>query len=304
MKRDILTFLLFVLLAGSLWFGHALQSVRNTCVPVLVSYTGLPGTIALEGQGLPDTVMIEVRDAGKRLNLYMREPLRLTIDLRTYVHGDKGLIHIPADALRRSISNLLQGTSSLIETQPEELVCGYFTEQEKSVPVRWAGQTEMAAEYQLVGAPQLSKNSLRIYGKAATLETIQAIETEAVQLTELSDTTLVRVALRLPEGVRAEQDSLSLLIVAERYTEKKMLVPLHVSGVPEGYRARLFPRDVEVSVRVGINHFAQVTPMDVRAVCTYTPERTDKLDVELRYTNPYITAAWAYPATVEFVLEQ
>ena len=34
----------------------------------------------------------------------------------------------------------------------------------------------------------------------------------------------------------------------------------------------------------------------------YTPERKDKLDVELSYTNPYITDAWAYPGVVEFLL--
>ena len=303
MKRDILTFLLFLGLAAALWLGHALQSVRNTRVPVLVSYT-LPGTIGLEGRGLPDTIMIEVRDAGKRLNQYMREPLRLTIDLRTYIHGDKGTIHVPSDALRRSISNLLQGTSSLIEAHPEELVCGYFTEQEKMVPIVWKGTAEPAEEYQMVGAPQLSQSQVNIYGKSTTLDKISSIETEPIALTRLMDTTLTRVALLLPSGIRAAQDSITLTLIAERYTEKKMRIPLHVSGVPEGYHIRLFPREVEVSVRTGLKGFEQVQPADVRAVCVYTADRTDKLDVELHYTQPYITAAWAYPATVEFVLEQ
>lgn len=304
MKRDFLTFLLFLGLAVALWLGHALQSVRNTRVPVLVSYTGLPGTIGLEDQGLPDTVMIEVRDAGKRLNQYMHEPLRLTIDLRSYIHGEKGTIHIPSDALRRSISNLLQGTSSLIEAHPDELVCGYFTEQEKTVAIVWAGKAEPAEEYQLVGQPSLSLSQIHLYGKAAMLDKIQAIETEAAELTRLTDTTATRVALRLPAGIRAEKDSVTVTVIAERYTEKKMIVPLHVTGVPEGYHIRLFPREVEVSVRTGLHHFEKVEPADVRAVCVYTPERADKLDVELHYTKPYITSAWAYPATVEFVLEQ
>ena len=81
-------------------------------------------------------------------------------------------------------------------------------------------------------------------------------------------------------------------------------MPLRVTGVPEGYRIRLFPREVEVSVRVGMTHFAQVQESDIHAWCTYSSERIDKLDVELRYSNPYITAAWAYPAVVEFLLEQ
>ena len=123
MKRDILTFLLFVVLAAAIWYGHAMQSVRNTRVPVLIQYTGKPGAIGLAAPGLPDTVLIEVRDAGARLNAYHRDPLRLTIDLHSYIHGEKGTIHVPSDALRRSLSDILQGTSRLIATQPEELTC-------------------------------------------------------------------------------------------------------------------------------------------------------------------------------------
>ena len=120
--NDVFTYLLFVLFATMIWYGHAMHSVRNTRVPVLIQYTGMPGAIGLSDD-LPDTVMIEVRDAGSRLNAYHREPLRLTIDMRQYIHGDKGTIRVPSDALRRSISDILQGTSRLIDTHPEEIVC-------------------------------------------------------------------------------------------------------------------------------------------------------------------------------------
>ena len=107
MKKDILTFLGFVVLAAFIWYGHAMQSVRNTRVPVMITYTGKPGNIGLGEEGLPEQVMIEVRDAGARLNTYHREPLHLTIDLRSYIHGEKGTIHVPSDALRRSISDII-----------------------------------------------------------------------------------------------------------------------------------------------------------------------------------------------------
>ena len=153
MKQDILTFLLFVVLAACIWYGHAMQSVRNTRVPVFIHYTGKPGTIGLGEPGLPDTVMVVIRDAGSRLNTYHREPLRLTIDLRQYIHGEKGTIHVPADALRRSISDLLQGTSSLIATTPDEISCPYFTEQERTVQLALKGSLTPAAEYQFVEQP-------------------------------------------------------------------------------------------------------------------------------------------------------
>ena len=152
-----------------------MQSVRNTRVPVLIQYTGKPGTIGLGGSGLPDTVMIEVRDAGSRLNTYHREPLRLTIDLRQYIHGEKGTIHVPSDALRRSISDLLQGTSSLIATTPDEISCPYFTEQERTVQVVLNGTLTPAAEYQFVSQPKLGRKTIKIYGQDKVLSTIDTV---------------------------------------------------------------------------------------------------------------------------------
>lgn len=304
MRRDVLTFLLFVVIATLVWYGHAMQSVRNTRVPVLIQYTGKPDAIGLKAPGLPDTVMIEVRDAGARLNTYHRDPLHLTIDLHSYIHGEKGRIYIPSDALRRSISDILQGTSRLIETQPEDITCDFFTEQEKSVLLVFRGDLKTANEYQIIGQPTLARKRMKIFGDEKTLSAIDTLYTEPQDLSEISDTMRVRCAIEVPQGVRAEEDSVELCIIAERFTEKKFTIPVHIKGVPEGYHIRLFPKEVEVSVRVGMNHFSQVKANDIHATCAYSPERTDKLDVEISYTNPYITAAWAYPGVVEFILEQ
>ena len=304
MRRDVLTFLLFVVIATIVWYGHAMQSVRNTRVPVRIQYTGKPDAIGLKAPGLPDTVMIEVRDAGARLNTYHRDPLRLTIDLHSYIHGERGRIYIPSDALRRSISDILQGTSRLIETAPEDITCDFFTEQEKNVCLAFRGTLKTANEYQLVGQPTLSRKRMKIFGDEQSILAIDTLYTEYQELTEVTDTMNIRCAIDAPEGIRLEDDSVDLRIIAERYTEKKFSVPVHIRGIPEGYRIRLFPKEVEVSVRVGMNHFGQVKAGDIHASCTYSPERTDKLDVDITYTNPYITAAWTYPGVVEFILEQ
>ena len=304
MKREIGTFLLFLLLATLLWYGHAIQSVRNTRVPVHIQYTGKPGAIGLGGDGLPSIVEIEVRDAGARLNSYYKEPLHLTIDLRPYIHGDKGTIQVPSDALRRGISNILQGTSQLIETTPEELVCPFYTEQEKWVALAFDGEIKMANEYQMVGVPTLRTSKIRIYGQDKYIASIDTLYTKHVLIEDLSDTTDMRIALALPPNTRAQFDSVDVHIDVERFTEKKFTLPIEVIGAPEGYVMRLFPHDVEVSVRVGISHFSQVQASDIRVFSTYSPERKDKLDVAIQYTNPYITYAWAYPGVVEFLLTE
>lgn len=301
--REALTFAMFVVLAALIWYGHAMQSTRDTRVPVYIQYTGINGSIAF-GEELPDVVMVEIRDAGRQLGLYHREPLRLSINLRTYIHGDKGTLHIPSDALRHSVTDLLQSTSQLVEIVPEEITCEYYTEQEKTVPIAMSPEWSPAAEYQPVGAPTLEKTKVKIFGSTKRLEAIDTIYTLPVGCSELMDTTRLRLPLALPEHIRASFDSVDVRIITERFTEKKMRIPIQVNGVPEGYMIRIFPREVEVTVRVGISHFSQVSDEHIRAVCEYTPTAKEKMDVNLVYTNPYITMAWAYPSVIEFLLEQ
>ena len=112
-----------------------------------------------------------------------------------------------------------------------------------------------------------------------------------------------RVVSSLVRAVTSSVVAIST-IIAERFTEKKLIVPLHVKNAPEGYKIRLFPKEVEVNVRVGMTHFAQVQVSDITATCTYSPDRKETMDVELYYTNPYITFAWTYPGVVEYLLEQ
>ena len=190
------------------------------------------------------------------------------------------------------------------DTKPEEISCPYFTEQEKNVVIAFSGEITPANEYQLVGHPELSRTSIKIFGQDKALAKIDTIYTEYSTLTDITDTMSTRMALALPQSVRTETDSINIRVIAERFTEKKFIVPLHVLNVPEGVYLRLFPNEVEVSVRVGISHFAQVQATDIKAVCIYTSERSDKLDVELRYSNPYITSAWVYPGVIEFMVEQ
>ena len=216
---DVLTFLLFLVLAALIWYGHAMHSVRNTRVPVYIQYTGKPGTVGLGEEGLPDKVIIEVRDAGARLNSYHSEPLHLTIDLRSYIHGDKGTIHVPSDVLRRSISDILQGTSRLIETTPDNITCTYFTEQEKTVMLYLDGEITPASEYQMVGEPTLNRYKIKLYGQDKVLNTIDTVYTEHVELGNVTDTLTTRIALAIPKGTRAEADSVNRLSVCRRDTK-------------------------------------------------------------------------------------
>ena len=303
-NKDISIFILFLILASLLWYGHAMQSVRNTQVSVAIHYTGKPGTIGLGEEGLPDQVMIEVRDAGYRLNAYHQSHPQITIDLRQYIQGESGTIHIPANDLRSSIKAVLQDNSNLINTVPEEISCSYFTEKEKTVTVCLNGDIRPAEGYQMVGQPRFEQK-IHLYGKKERLKTIDTLYTLPFVIKDLQDTVHTILALDIPKGLRAEKDSLPVQLIAEQYTEKRFTVTIETRHVPDGYCVHLFPDKAEVNVRIGMAHYAQLKESDLQVYCNYPKLPIPKLQLELDYSaNPHITSAWVYPSEVEYLLEQ
>lgn len=304
-NKDVFLFILFFIFAALLWYGHAMQSVRNTRVPVYIEYIGKPGSIGLGEEGLPEQVLIEVRDAGYRLNSYHQNPLQITIDLHQYIHGDSGTIQIPANDLRASIKAVLQDNSKLIDTKPEEIRCRYFKEREKSVVLVFHGKIDPAEGYQKIGEPRLAEKRIRLYGSAAQLRRIDTVRTQFVELTNVSDSVRMRVPLAIPQGLRAEQDSVQIELPVEQYTEKRFTVPIRIQNQPLWCRMRLFPENVEVSIRIGMNHFDEIKASDLKVYCLFPTLPSSKLDVFFEYPdNPHITSTWYYPTEVEYLLEQ
>jgi len=309
-SKDIFIFIFFFVFATLLWYGHAMQSVRTTRVPVKIRYIGKNDSIGLSKEGLPTQVMIDVRDAGHRLNMYHQEPLQITLNLGPYIDADTGTIQIPSNDLRASIKAVLQDNSKLIDTDLEEIRCGYYKEHKKTVNLTFDGEIQLADGYQLICSPQLSPKQINIYGKKEVLKSIQSIPTQHMVFTNVIDTLRTHVPIIIPEGVRVEADGekiegVDIEVQTEQYAEKRFIVPIETLQVPEGCTMHIFPDKVEVSVRIGMSHYADLKASDIKVYCIYQQESDQaKLAVQLDYSaNPHITSAWVYPVEVEYINE-
>lgn len=302
-SKEILTFLLFVALATVAWFGHALSSVRNSVVPVRVEYVGIPEYMGLDA-ALPEQISMEVRDAGRRLGVYHRQPLTITIDLSGQIHGDKGEIRILQDNLRRSLGDLLQGTSKLQSVTPAEITGTYYRQHTKQVPLILDTDIQPARQYLITEEPYCSTTKVKIYGKRQQLDTIAKIYTSHIAIRELNDTLRKTVPLILPEGVRCNTQEVELIAVAEQFTEKVLILPIQPQHVPEGTHLHIFPNNGQVTLRVAVSHFSEVGEGDVSLYCNYPTKQAESLSVDIRYSNPHILGAKVNPASVEFIIEK
>ena len=300
---ETLAFVCFLGLATAIWYGHAMGSVRSATIAMPVQYTGVPEDV-LFSDTLPVVVNVEIRDAGRRLKAYHLNPPTLIFDLENQINGDNGKIFLSADVVRNAVVALVQGTSKVQNVTPEVIQAAYFRQYSKSVPVRLRCQVTPAPQYQLVGETQAQTNTVTIFGDKRQLDSIDYIATQFLLVEDVRDTMILTTSLEVPEGLRVNTPDINVQVIAEPFTEKKLTLPILTRNVPHGTQLRLFPNTVDVVLRVGVAHFADIQDSDIKVFCNYPSRPTDKLPVQVECLCPYVTFTRCTPASVEFLIEK
>ena len=300
--QEALIFLFFLVIASLIWYGHAMNSVRSATLPVAVSYKDIPDNI-LFSDTLPDVIHIEIRDAGRRLKAYANH-LEVSFDLSQQIKGDQGKVHITADLLRSSVTTILQGTTKLQNVQPEQISGTYYRQHSKDVPIHLFATPTPATQYQLVGDPLVEPHKVTIYGNKKQLDTIHCLVTKPLVLADIKDTVQTSVELDVPAGLRVKDKRVAVTYIAEQFTEKVLTLPIATRGVPANTHLRLFPSEVTVYLRVGVAHFNSINPQEITVYCDYPQNNEEKLPVNIRCTNSYVTYRRCTPASVEFIIEK
>ncbi len=298
------TFCLFVLFATVLWFGHALNSMRDQKLQIPIVYTGLNPEVMFEEE-LPQAFTIYVRDQGKRLRLYKNDKFTpIQIDLQGLATSESGVLQLTTEMVKQKITDQLQGTTRLQRVLPENISVHYYKQHQKTVAVRLQGDVELAPQYQFTQLPTLQPDSMTIYGSEEALQAIEEVATETLALSQVKDTLRMQVDLQPIRGIRFAESTVTVYACAEQFTEKVFTLPICVVGVPEGETLRLFPPTVEATVRVGVSHFNDITAADLQVECVYPTEQLTQLPLQLRYTSPYITQSRITPTEVEYIIEK
>lgn len=299
----ISTFLLFVLLAFVLWYGHAFNSVRERAVSIAVVYTGVPDEVNFDRK-LPKTFNIKVRDAGKRLRQYRSSHFQpVEINLHDQLHETEGVVVITSEMVRTKITDQLQGTTKLQRIEPENLQIGYYREKHKTVPLCLKTTLQAEAQHQFIEQPTLTPDSIIVFGKEDLLASIDTVFVEEPKKTIVKDSLAEQVDILLPEGIRGNIEKTRLTAKVELFTEKTFLLPVVIKGVPHGERLRIFPPEVTLKVRVGVSHFADLSEADFLVSGKYPKAGQTAITLEATTRSEYATHLRLSPSTVEFLIE-
>ena len=139
------------------------------------------------------------------------------------------------------------------------------------------------------------------------LDSIKYVNTEPLNIRNLTDTVIKDVALYRIKGVKYVPEKVKVSICPDILTEEKCEVPIEAVNMPEGKILRTFPSRVTVTFTVGASLFRTISPDRFKVVVDYNElmaEPSDKCNIYLRSIPHGVRNARLSVAQVDYLIEE
>lgn len=306
-SKNTITFLLFLLLSGVLWFTKALDNKRVSTLSVPIAYRGLPNDIKLVGD-VPREVILKVKDEGIVLLKYHRKKKQpITVDL-SQIKRDQGEIHIPNEQLKNRLSNYLQPTTTMLQMRPDSILLTYSKQASATLPIRLDTSIVLASQYLYAEDISIHPQTVTVYGAKSVIDTMKYVSTQKITLNQLKDTTRLKVKLIPPiEGVKYEQNKVDVTIYVEMFTERKVTLPITLINNEKNTKVRMFPSMATIVYNVGLSNYKRIRNNDLKPVFDLQKAKLSgngQYKLEVINNSPYIKNITLIPPQVEFLIEE
>ena len=306
MNREFLIFLLFLFLSGAFWLLMALNETYEKEIEIPVQLVEIPKNVVLTSD-TTTIVRVTVRDKGFSLlaYLYGNKINPISVKFKNYAKKT-GVGVIPQAELQKIMSRQLFSSSAILSMKPDKYEYFFNYGLKKRMPVRLIGKIIPGQSYYL-SKITFSPDSVDIYASREMLDSIKHVNTEPLNIRNLTDTVIKDVALYRIKGVKYVPEKVKVSICPDILTEEKCEVPIEAVNMPEGKILRTFPSRVTVTFTVGASLFRTISPERFKVVVDYNElmaEPSDKCNIYLRSVPHGVRNARLSVAQVDYLIEE
>ena len=303
--KEALVFFFFVLLAFGFWLLQSLQQEYEITLTFPIKYKELPADIAFD-EVMPQQLVAKVKDKGSVLLNYTIGRTLLPIEVKLESEEKQGTLLFSKKQIENDIQKQLLSTTALIEFEPQQINATYSQRKHKALPVKFDGDIQFVAGFQLAGEIQIKPSTVDAYASAAALDTLQEVLTSFMEVKKGNKSVQRTVTLRPIAGVNLVPTTVTVILPIEEYTEKSLTLPIICKGVPHHYKVRLFPSEVTVTCSVPLSRFTALSESQFEIAIDY-----DELEqsasgtclVHLTRKPEWVHTPTLLPTQVEFLLE-
>lgn len=309
-SKDVVTFLVFLVLAFLLWLMHGTSSRSKLKCNIEIAYIGIPEEVEFINE-LPKTISVTIKDEGKFLwNYYINGFDAVRVDLTDkFIYASDGTLNID---YRESISRIelhLESSTDIVEISPNFYLGEYSRLQSKEVPIYLKTPFKFAEHMVLKDSISISHKTIKISGKQELIDSITCVYIKPIDVV-INKSVSLSAPLEIAEGINVRDSVVNIDISTEMSTEKTLQLPLRMVNVPDEIVLHTFPSTVQANFSIGLSRYKLVDENDFEIVFDFNDilsSETDEIKTNTLRINKIPSDIYNLrlsPREVEYIIEK
>ena len=310
-SREFLTYLVFLLIAFTIWYMVALNKEYTTDLKFTVRYNDLPADKVLVNTP-PEYLTLTVNAQGFTLLKYklglIFNPVVLDANYQA-LRKTEGEYYISTQSVFDKIAAQLNSDVKLKMIAPDTLKFQFSETIRKNIRVKSALQFQFEKGFLPKGNMSINPREVTVIGPQAIIDTMQYVYTRSKVFKKLKDNLRTSIDLQPVHQLRYSVVEVLIEQAIERYTEATLTLPIEPMNLPKGLTMKVFPGTITVNCMVPVSDYEKLQPYMFRAVVDYAGikdvrDNQIKARVALLRTPDDVTDVKFQPKSVDFIIEK
>ncbi|MBD5252177.1 MAG: hypothetical protein HDS49_04000 [Bacteroides sp.] len=300
--RDVLTYLMFVVVAFIFWVFMSLDSEMQRDFEVPVEISEVPDSVTMLVSP-PTSLAVSVRGKDSQLVRFMWGKMSpLKFKWKDNVSGS--LLSVSSSRLDTKIREYFGSGVEMVACRPDSINVPFTTMPGVKVKLNIKSDIHPHIQYILSSAPYSDVDSVALYSATDIPHSIKSVSTEMIVKQGLKDTTQYEVGIQPIEGIRIVPDRVTVTVPVEPLISRKMTAVIEPEGVPQDKHLVTFPSRVEVSYLVPMSSYGK--EFVLKAYVKYEDTRLpgNRLPVTLSTLPGFCHSVSFSPESVEYIIEE
>lgn len=312
-NRQLLIYLLFLVLSIIFWYLNALSKEYTTVINYPIKYEDFPKGKVLVSD-LPEELQIKVKGFGftilrSKLTSYL-DPIILPINifrLDIQRKDNQYIFYLLSRYTKEWIGNQLGSEIQLVSVLPDTLFFKFTDVVDKKLPVQLVSKLDFAKQFMLNGKIIIHPDSIIVSGPQVMIDTLKVISTNELYVKGIKDTITKEIGLFPISKISFDTKNVSVTIPAVKYTEMVLNIPIESVNVPDSLKLKTFPAFISLSCWVSLSDYDKMTPFMFRASVDYKILKnnpSNKVKINLTKIPTMVNNITYHPKSVEFIIEK
>ncbi|WP_109097596.1 YbbR-like domain-containing protein [Aquimarina sp. AU58] len=305
-RNNVKTFLFFLIFTSILWLFIQFSKNYTQEVEVAIRYTNIPQDKIFNEQS-DQTLRMVLNGNGFRLmnHNWSRPTLQFNVEDAVINSGDQYYFRVDKES--SVLKNKLDFKGRVLSVQKDTIRLKLDHNLEKKIPVKIVEKIQYAIGYGSDKGLVVSPDSITISGPSQIIDTIQYITTENLNLEGLNVNYTSKLDIdieELPATITVTPAQVEANVLVSKFTEGDQKIPITLNNIPEGVEIKIFPKEISVVYRVGLDKYNEISPRDFMVVADYAKASEESLFLTLELVNKpdYIHDVRLQVKQVQFVV--